>query len=171
MKSLFKFFSKSPIKNNQGFTLIEIIASIFLIGLILTSFFTIFIQSSQYSNNNEDKLHVTNFTRDLSNRIETITIEDLIKKGVIKESQIIGDFSPITLPNSTTTTEELLTLLQINDSNYDVKLELRPGPKTKESSKTSLIEVTIHVSTKQSTGINTSSKTFTYIGRAKEAEK
>lgn len=170
MKSLFKFFSKSPVKNNQGLTLIEIIASIFLIGLILTSFFTLFIQSSQYSNNNEDKLHVTNFTRDLSSRVEKITIEDLILNGFIKEEDIKKENFILTLPNSTTTTEELLTLLDINNPNYDVKLELRPGPKGIESSDTSLIEVTIYVSTKDTDGINTNSKTFTYIGRADEAE-
>lgn len=46
--------------NNKGLTLIELLGSITLLGIILISFFSIFSQSTIFSSKNEDKLTAIN---------------------------------------------------------------------------------------------------------------
>lgn len=67
--------------NEKGLTLIEIIITVVLLSIVLTAFFTFFIQSTQYSKFNEEKLTSVQVAEDVVAKIRNMhNDEDLIDK-------------------------------------------------------------------------------------------
>lgn len=66
------------IKNNQAFTLIEVLASITILGIILTIFLSFLSNSMMFSVKTEDKLTAINYADTALNSVKDI----LKKKGV-----------------------------------------------------------------------------------------
>lgn len=50
---------KRRLQRENGFSLIEVLASLVILSLLLTSFFTIFIQSAKTSKTSEEVVHAT----------------------------------------------------------------------------------------------------------------
>lgn len=53
----------------DGFTLLELLASIVILVIVITSFFTFFTQSARFSKVNEENIVATNFAREM---LETV---------------------------------------------------------------------------------------------------
>ena len=154
-----RLFSLFHINNNCGLTLTEILVSIILIGILLTSFFTSFVQSGKFAQNNEDQFQVSNTIRTISNKVEQLTIDDLLEKKILSENQLKDDFSIIIDDPSV-----IQSLINVNTSGFEITLEFRPGPENSNESNITLIEVVINVTVAKQSGPDASSKTFTYIG-------
>lgn len=58
------------LKNEKGLTLVEILASIVILSIVLTSFYGLFIQSAKFNKVNEDSLIASN----LANRVREVLI-------------------------------------------------------------------------------------------------
>jgi prepilin-type N-terminal cleavage/methylation domain-containing protein len=56
--------------NNRGFTLIEVLASIIILSVIITSFFQFFIFSQKTTTNNQDKLIAINIAQKVLEQIK-----------------------------------------------------------------------------------------------------
>lgn len=67
-------------KNNNGFTLIEIIISIAVIGLVITALFNINIAGWQFLNYNRDRVELQNQAR-----LITTNLEKHIRNGLLAE--------------------------------------------------------------------------------------
>lgn len=65
----------SHFKMERGYTLIEVLASIVIVGIILTIFFGIYGQSMLFSNKNENQLIAMNLAREvLANKQQNIAV-------------------------------------------------------------------------------------------------
>ncbi|MFI8685595.1 prepilin-type N-terminal cleavage/methylation domain-containing protein [Rossellomorea sp. NPDC077527] len=53
------------VKNNRGLTLIELLVSITILGIVLLNFMNFFLQSSTYTNNNQKKTVGVNVARNV----------------------------------------------------------------------------------------------------------
>lgn len=67
-------------KNNNGFTLIEIIISIAVIGLVITALFNINIAGWQFLNYNQDRVELQNQAR-----LITTNLEKNIRNAIVAE--------------------------------------------------------------------------------------
>ena len=56
--------------NSKGLTLIEILASIVILGIILTTFFSFFSQSMMFSSKVEDKVTATNIAKTILHNVK-----------------------------------------------------------------------------------------------------
>lgn len=78
---------KENFQSQKGLTLIEVLASIVLLGIILTSFMGFFTQSALFTNKNEQKLDTVQTTQKIVNLVEiNITKEDLKNREIIDAS-------------------------------------------------------------------------------------
>lgn len=102
-------------KDEQGISLVEVVASIVLITIILISFFGFFIQSSKYTRFNEEKL------------VSVDIAEDVIAK-IRKSPNNYKSNSPIPTPED-----------NVSYPGYTVVLTIEDGPNTL---KEATIEVT-----------------------------
>lgn len=66
------------IKNEKGLTLLEVLASIVILTIILTSFYGLFIQSAKFTKINEDELYASN----LANQAREYLISNPIKESL-----------------------------------------------------------------------------------------
>lgn len=76
------------VKNENGFTLIEILAGIFILGIILTVFFQFFIFSQKTTTHSKDELVALN----LANSV--------LEKIVANEGNYLNDINDLTNRNS-----------------------------------------------------------------------
>jgi prepilin-type N-terminal cleavage/methylation domain-containing protein len=73
------------LKNNRGFTLIELLAAVLILSILSLSLFSFFIQASNYSTQNKNKLVAINLARGVVERLNDYTD--------IKESSTKGTFN------------------------------------------------------------------------------
>jgi prepilin-type N-terminal cleavage/methylation domain-containing protein len=66
------------VQNEHGFTLLEVLLSITILGIILLSFFQFFGQSMIFSNKNEAKLQAVNVARQVMNELQGRTLNNSI---------------------------------------------------------------------------------------------
>jgi prepilin-type N-terminal cleavage/methylation domain-containing protein len=66
------------VQNECGFTLLEILLSITILGIILLGFFQFFGQSMIFSNKNEAKLQAVNVARQVMNELQGRTLNNSI---------------------------------------------------------------------------------------------
>ena len=108
------------VKNNRGITLIELLVSITILGIVLLSFMNFFLQSSTYTNNNQKKTVGVNVARNVlmfmekQNFLETRNYFHDVNAGTEPSKEnflklFICDDQYVTFSNSSTKTE-------INDS-------------------------------------------------------
>ncbi len=69
-------------RNNRGFTLVEILISIIILGVILTGFFQFFIFSQQTTTKNQDKLVAINVAQKALEQIK----EDVRSSAPVNDS-------------------------------------------------------------------------------------
>ncbi|MFK9091287.1 type II secretion system protein J [Bacillus salipaludis] len=78
---------KENFKSQQGLTLIEVLVSIVLLAIILTSFMGFFTQSALFTNQNEQKLDTMQTAQKIINMIEVdLTKQDLLDNSFIDAS-------------------------------------------------------------------------------------
>jgi prepilin-type N-terminal cleavage/methylation domain-containing protein len=77
--------------NQRGFTLLEVLLSILLMTVILTSFLGFFTQSAFFTRNNGDKLSTSQIAQEIVSLIDSeVTIEKLKTKMIIDENNNIN---------------------------------------------------------------------------------
>ncbi|MGM8216317.1 type IV pilus modification PilV family protein [Bacillaceae bacterium W0354] len=55
--------SLSNLRNNKGLTLVELLGALVILSIVLTGFFSMFIQSASFQNINESNMVATNLAR------------------------------------------------------------------------------------------------------------
>jgi prepilin-type N-terminal cleavage/methylation domain-containing protein len=91
-------YMNTETENQNGFTLIEILLSIILLSIILTSFFGFLTQSAMFAQKNGQKLNTMQTAELFNNLFETnVSRQDLINKNIIKGDQT----TTITIDKST----------------------------------------------------------------------
>jgi prepilin-type N-terminal cleavage/methylation domain-containing protein len=73
-------------RNQQGFTLIEVLLSIILLFIILTSFIGFFTQSALFSNKNEQKFGTMQTAQKVINLIEMDVTKQILQNDLIVDS-------------------------------------------------------------------------------------
>ncbi|MGG3560463.1 prepilin-type N-terminal cleavage/methylation domain-containing protein [Neobacillus rhizosphaerae] len=139
------------LRSQKGLTLVEILVSIVLLAIILTSFISFFTQSALFTKNNDQKLDTMQTAQKIVNLVEIeITKQDLIDNFIINTSEQV-----IKTPLTKTEIEGLID--DTIDPRYDVTVEI-----SKNSSQ-NLIMFKIIVQDPTSAG--NKSETYTYIRR------
>ncbi|WML47371.1 prepilin-type N-terminal cleavage/methylation domain-containing protein [Neobacillus sp. PS3-34] len=140
-------------KNQNGFTLLEVLLSIVLLGIILTSFAGLFAQSAEFTKRNDQKLTAVQISQKVVNIIEeNVTKQSLIDDNIVDSAgKVIGG-------------SRILSQAEIED---DISQTLNPGfivsAVITNSSAENLIQYKIIVQEK--TNLKNQSETFTYIRR------
>lgn len=132
------------IHNKKGLTLVELLVSIVLLGILLTSFFTVFINAMSYSTNNDEKSEAVATARMASSKIKQVTISDLFNAdGTFKSN------------------DEINSILGISEGKYkityDDPLPSQPDPNIE------MYIITIKVVDLNNTGPNSSATTFAHL--------
>ena len=142
---------KDSFHSQKGLTLVEVLVSIVLLAIILTSFISFFTQSALFTKKNDQKLDTMQTAQKVVNLVEIeITKQDLIENLIINSSEQV-------IKTSLTKTE-IEGLINDNiDPRYDVRVEI-----SKNSSQ-NLIMFKIIVQDPTNTG--NKSETYTYIRR------
>jgi prepilin-type N-terminal cleavage/methylation domain-containing protein len=137
--------------SQKGLTLVEVLVSIVLLAIILTSFISFFTQSALFTKKNDQKLDTMQTAQKVVNLVEIeITKQDLIENLIINSSEQV-------IKTSLTKTE-IEGLINDNiDPRYDVRVKI-----SKNSSQ-NLIMFKIIVQDPTNTG--NKSETYTYIRR------
>ena len=85
---------------DSGFTLLEVLLSIAILGIILLSFFHFFGQSLTFSNKNEAKLQAVNIARQAMNELQ----EKTNAVELIKAETGVSNLDNVTLSSTTDST-------------------------------------------------------------------
>lgn len=142
---------KENFHSQKGLTLVEVLVSIVLLAIIITSFIGFFTQSAQFTKKNEQKLDTMQTAQKIVNLVEIeITKQDLIDNLIINSSEQV-------IKTSLTKTEIEGLIDDTIDPRYDVNVEI-----SKNSSQ-NLIMFKIIVRDPKSSG--SKSETYTYIRR------
>lgn len=134
-------------KNEKGLTLVEVLASIVILTIVLTSFYGLFIQSAKFDKVNEDSLVASNLANQvredlITNKFElyfeTISADNNI---VIKDKSIFSGEIELDTNNNFVEYPELS--LKLTDTNttttsidkdefglYSIKIEILKNGKT-----------------------------------------
>lgn len=141
------------LKNNeQGFTLIEILASVVILSIVLITFFGFYFQASLFSTKNDQKY--TSHT--LSQKVINLTQEKVTKDVLLDRGIIDSTFTVINGTFSTDDETYIENLLNYDayDNDYTVRLTISNG-----------VDELILVKVKAVSNLNTvdASETYTYI--------
>lgn len=92
----------NTLKNNQAFTLIEVLASITILGIVLTVFMSFFSNATLFSSKTEDKLTAVNLAEKELYEV-TNSLESYCKSHSCQNNNISDQItrSPISLNNKT----------------------------------------------------------------------
>lgn len=132
----------------RGFTLIEILVSIILLFIILTSFIGFFTQSAKFTQKNEQKLSTMQTAEKIIHLVETnISKDDLLHEGIINSSGTVTNTSP-----SFDTINKYLSLSISKNDNINIVFS--------NESTENLIQVKATV---QDNNTSEQSETYTYI--------
>lgn len=137
-----------------GFTLLEVLLSIVLLSIILTSFLGFFTQSAIFTNRNEEKLSALQTAQKVVSLVELkTTIAQLQTKNIVGANGKV--ISPGVVYDDKTQFNQLFNFTI--DTGFKVALQFSDGP---ENSK--LVQCKVLV-TDGKVPPNTKSETFTYI--------
>jgi len=115
------------LKNNRGFTLVEVIASIVIIAILLLSFFQVFIQNNKTAVYNNERLVVINLAHA---ELERLKIDPF---GASADGKIKKPTSTIYSDSATKTSK-------INNRDYTIKIDAKQSSDEKDLN---LINVTV----------------------------
>lgn len=142
------------LKNNSGFTLIEILASVVLLTVVLSIFLSIFPQMANMNNRTGDNLDAANVGKELLVKMKKLSYENIT--------------SETNLPIANTTYTNSTSNIQIsgtyvtNNKNYNVKFNLNKTPDVEiNNSTTKLRRFSIEILNNQNK--NTLTTTYGYI--------
>lgn len=140
-----------PIRNQSGFSLLEVVASVVILSIILISFFQLIIQSNTVVQHNSDRFVLINLADAELERLQAMqftSIEQFNQYISSRTTQTIADkqFSVqinkeaakrITSPNGTTTANEAT----LNLYNVTVTVSETIGKKTSSSVAEGYVEI------------------------------
>ncbi|RHW40647.1 prepilin-type N-terminal cleavage/methylation domain-containing protein [Neobacillus notoginsengisoli] len=146
---MIKYFQKQ-----EGFTLIEVLLSIVLLTIILTSFLGFFTQSAIFTNKNQEKLSAAQTAQKVVSSIELNTT-----KAQLKAKSIVNDtgkvVSPSTVYNDKSQFNELFKFTIVTPFTVEIKFSDGPMGSGLIQCKVSILD--------NSSPPKTKSETFTYI--------
>lgn len=102
------------IKKENGFTLIEVVASIVIITIVLTSFAALFIQNNKTAVYNNEKLVVINLAHA---ELERLKIDPFIKNG-----EGVNNQGKITKPTTSNYTDKTTKITSLNNRDYTITI-------------------------------------------------
>lgn len=141
-------------QKQEGFTLIEVLLSIVLLSIILTSFLGFFTQSAIFTIKNQEKLSAAQTAQKVVSLVEINTTKTQLRsKNIINESGKV--VSPGTVYNDKSKFEELFKFKV--DTHFKVEIQFSDGP---TDSRLVQCKVSIFESSAPATN---KSETFTYI--------
>ncbi|WP_413308458.1 prepilin-type N-terminal cleavage/methylation domain-containing protein [Bacillus sp. 1P10SD] len=137
--------------SQKGLTLVEVLVSIVLLAIILTSFISFFSQSALFTKSNDQKLDTMQTAQKIVNLVEIeITKQDLIDNLIINSLEQV-------IKTSLTKTELEGLIDDTIDPRYDVKVEI-----SKNSPQNLLL---FKIIVQDPTSAGNKSETYTYIRR------
>lgn len=142
------------LKNNSGFTLIEILASVVLLTVVLSMFLSIFPQMANMNNRTGDNLDAANVGKEVLVKMKKLSYENITSKTNLP-------IANTTYTNSTSNIQISGTYVT-NDKNYNVKFNLNKTPDVEiNNSTTKLRRFSIEILDDQNK--NTLTTTYGYI--------
>jgi prepilin-type N-terminal cleavage/methylation domain-containing protein len=142
--------------NQKGFTLLEVLLSIILLSIILTSFMGFFTQSAMFTKKNEQKLGTSQTAQKVINLIEEhVTMDKLWKEGITIPTGL-----PLTIEKSII---EKIVTPEGSPTTYKLTSPYTISASLKKTSLENLIQIKVTVTDPENVG-NTS-ETFTYLRR------
>lgn len=144
---------KESFQTEKGFTLLEVLLSIILLFIILTSFIGFFTQSALFNQKNDQKLKTIQITQKINN-----LIEENLTKQILRGDNIIDASGNVIGGTHTLTNADIERYTsQPIDPGYLVTAELRNN--TSEN----LIQIKINVQNSKESGSKT--ETFSFVRR------
>ncbi|KGR74033.1 hypothetical protein [Ureibacillus sinduriensis] len=139
--------------NEQGISLIEVIASILIISIVLISFFSLIIQSNRVGNSSEDIVNSTYIAQtemeniyNMNKTLERNTFSNLNQENIINniKEQISNDFKNLGYKSdSSTKVDETLKL--DNGPNSYILLTIKDNVILENESKVAVVAIVIKV--------------------------
>lgn len=101
-------------RNNHGFTLVEILASIVILALLATVFFQMFIFSQKTTTGNQEKLVAINIAQGVLERLKNGAYPEITNPGIYSEDNCISS------------DEKCINKykINVNNLNYSIKIEV-----------------------------------------------
>lgn len=124
-------------KNERGFTLVEVLVSLVIISIVLMSFTAVFANTNKMAINNSEKLVVINLADSYLERVRMNPTEFI---GTLPP--VLGTCSPSETGKSCKTITVNPRPSPINGKNYDVVIKIKQNLKEKNLS---LLEVIVTV--------------------------
>ncbi|PZX07073.1 prepilin-type N-terminal cleavage/methylation domain-containing protein [Psychrobacillus insolitus] len=106
------------LKNNSGFTLIEILASVVLLTVVLSMFLSIFPQMANMNNRTGDNLDAANVGKEVLVKMKKITYGDAIEISKLTDLPIENAKKISTSPN---------TVIEGNYNSFKVRMTIYPN--------------------------------------------
>ncbi|EKN65869.1 hypothetical protein BABA_18282 [Neobacillus bataviensis LMG 21833] len=147
---------KENFQSQKGLTLVEILVSIVLLGIILTSFMGFFTQSALFTKKNENKLGTMQTAQKYISLIEEVSKEELSNYSLTK------DLTKKVILDSKDKIDALILPDEPIKSSYNIQAEFT----TKDTDSTipdNLIKIKLII--KDPNDVNNMSITYTYISR------
>lgn len=102
-------------RNNRGFTLIEVLASIVILSILATVFFHMFVFSQKTTTNSKEKLVAINVAQGVLERI---------KYGAHDEITAPGTYTVANCTSSSDPTCEARYIITVNDIHYTIEIQI-----------------------------------------------
>lgn len=111
-------------RTNEGFTLIEILASIVILGILLTGFFQFFIFSQKTTTSNQDKLVALNIAQKVFEQVKNNAYPEVtvIDTTVPVEYPVTHDFVNVCSSGDADKLSGCKEIITSNNKTYDVKI-------------------------------------------------
>lgn len=152
---------RTVLRNNKGLTLVEILATLALIGIVFVGVMSIFPQMSLFNEKTYTKLDTMNLARQEINEMKALTFVGTPLEIRQKfETEPLMAYSPNPALNETTASGETIHYFEKTTSTYRYELRFYEDPKfSGEASIGKLYQVHLTVKTDQAFN----SETFGYI--------
>jgi prepilin-type N-terminal cleavage/methylation domain-containing protein len=113
------------VDDNRGTTLIEVLVSIIILGMILTGFFQFFIFSQQTTTNNQEKLVAINIAQSVLEQIKGNAYPEITENSDTK----IYDSTSVCTGSNQSVKNECLNRYMKTENNKDYSIEIEVDPK------------------------------------------
>ncbi len=118
--------------NNRGFTLVEVLASIVILGILASAFFQFFVFSQKTTTGNQEKLVAINIAQGVLERVKNNVYPEINVPQTYNES----------ICNSTDETCKKRYKIDINNQAYSIKIEV--GGQLEDSMDLHSVKVTVY---------------------------
>ncbi|WOV88721.1 prepilin-type N-terminal cleavage/methylation domain-containing protein [Sporosarcina oncorhynchi] len=149
-------------KNQKGFSLLEVVASLVIITIVLLSFYPMIINAKKISNSNMDRLVMINLAEATLNRLKADQYAYIEQPS--NQTSYLFNSKKYTYSNCSTENCKELYLMQLNGENYHLVIKVSQDEK---EAKSNLLNIIVSIKNDEK---NTQFNVEGYINNASKEE-